>query len=493
MKSKSPPPYIDFSPKYTRIGICLIVLATTILKFGFHELWKDEWQSWFVVRDMDFLQMLRFLYYEGHPALWYLYQKIFTLFTPWIAEDILIKSSHLILYLIFVWIIYIWKGVPALYKLLLLSGYFFSFEYAVVSRGYILVLLLSAYLLQRWSTDKQTDKFFYLALILLCNTEFFGLFAAGGITLMVLWERAFSGENKFNLTSVIRENTPLLLSLFIGAFVCYITLNWAEDASEIRNRLFSLMHSMENKSGGILSAQGIFGNGFLPGIIPDAHSQGISLVYAAIGGLIFGISIWMLSGRNSVLLAYFSIFTLMFGFAAFGYAGGLRQWGLLFCIFALLYLYSASTQTSWGIKDLIFIIFLIIQVQYTIRAFYKEVAYPYTHAKAAGEFIKAKVPEKVPVVMIDPFHTAAPQGYASRVFYSLPEGNETTYFRWLDKVYIPDVNDLRLFAGYKNVGGIIVITHRRLDAAQYPGLVLWTAFDSFSIKGESYYLYTFKR
>lgn len=490
MKSNSSDQFTAMSNRYSSLGLLLILLMTNAVKFGFHELWKDEWQAWFVARDMDLWAMLKFLYYEGHPSLWYLYLKPFTFFTPFVSDDIIIKIAHALLHLFFSLVIYRWNGIPPIIKVLLLSGYFFAFEYGVVSRGYILVLLLLSYLLHRWSIYNRTDKYFYAGIILLCNTEIFGLFAATGISLMII---ADSVSNHKSLSLLLKYHYPLLSALIIGAFTSYITLNWAEDAGEVRQRLFSIMQSMDEKSGWKLTLHGLFGNAFLPGIVPDAHRVGVNSLYAWVGVWVLLLSIWMLAERKGVMWAYIAVTALNISFAAFGYAGGLRQWGLQFCFFTIFFLYNLSNASPNRLKKLIFVMFLLVQIQYTAKAFYKDIVYPFTHAKAAGDFIKAKVPENVPVVMIDPFHTAAAQGYANRKFYALPDGEEVSYFRWLDKVYIPDVNDLRLFASFKGVGGLILITHRRLDAGQYPGLTLWKAFDSFSVKGESYFIYAFKK
>ena len=60
----------------------LIFLAIVGVKFGYHEQWKDEWQAWFLARDLNVPDLLGFLYYEGHPALWYLWMKPFSLVMP---------------------------------------------------------------------------------------------------------------------------------------------------------------------------------------------------------------------------------------------------------------------------------------------------------------------------------------------------------------------------------------------------------------------------
>lgn len=49
-------------------------------------------------------------------------------------------------------------------------------------------------------------------------------------------------------------------------------------------------------------------------------------------------------------------------------------------------------------------------------------------------------------------------------FNELPDGVEFSYFRWVDKVYLPTETELKLFAQFKGVGGIVTISPKPLDA-----------------------------
>ena len=114
----------------------------------------------------------------------------------------------------------------------------------------------------------------------------------------------------------------------------------------------------------------------------------------------------------------------------------------------------------------------------------EDINIPFTNAKVVGEFIEAKVPEKVPVVAINKFECTPVIGYAKRKFYELPNGVEFSYFRWVDKIYLPSEGELKLFTKYKGVGGIVVITPKALDPQRYPNAQLWQKFDQKNYKNE---------
>ena len=82
---------------------------------------------------------------------------------------------------------------------------------------------------------------------------------------------------------------------------------------------------------------------------------------------------------------------------------------------------------------------------------------------------------------------------AERNFYALPEGEEFSYFKWTEKIYIPPQQELFLFADFKKVGGIIIISYQALDPNRYPNAKLWQTFDDFNLKNENYYIYTFQK
>jgi hypothetical protein len=109
---------------------------------------------------------------------------------------------------------------------------------------------------------------------------------------------------------------------------------------------------------------------------------------------------------------------------------------------------------------------------------------------AAGQFIKEKIPEKVPIVAINKFEATPVIGYARRNFYELPDGVPFSYFRWVDKIYLPVENELKLFAKFKGVGGIVVLSPKPLDAERFPSLQLWQKWEDKNYKNENYYLYT---
>ena len=54
------------SEKKLRLFVWLLfILIIAYVKVAHHELWKDEWQAWFVAKDKSISEVLSFLYYEA--------------------------------------------------------------------------------------------------------------------------------------------------------------------------------------------------------------------------------------------------------------------------------------------------------------------------------------------------------------------------------------------------------------------------------------------
>ena len=57
----------------------LIVLVTSY----YHESWEDESQGWLIARDLNFIEIINQMKYEGHSFLWYYILAIFAKLLPY--------------------------------------------------------------------------------------------------------------------------------------------------------------------------------------------------------------------------------------------------------------------------------------------------------------------------------------------------------------------------------------------------------------------------
>jgi len=168
-----------------------------------------------------------------------------------------------------------------------------------------------------------------------------------------------------------------------------------------------------------------------------------------------------------------------------------RQWGMLYIFFiCLLEFKNISFKRPFELSLFPILIFAIFQIVHSAKSFTRDFKMPFTNAEITAAYIKKKVPQQVPIVALNKFESTPVIGYADRAFYELPSGSPFTYFKWLEKVYLPTESELHLFAQFKKVRGLILISPVPIDSGRFPNAQLWQSFNSPSYKQENYYLYT---
>lgn len=183
----------------------LLAVFVTVSAAGlyYHELFLDEVQHFLIGRDSNSLSSMYWnMRYDGHPRLWNACLYFITHFiSPHYAG---MQILHLLLTGLAAYILLRYAPFSLLTKLLILSGYYFLFEYNVLSRNYgpgICLLFVALVLLER--PDK---NLLYLGgiMLLMCNMHLFFTFASIGIYLSLLpdcYRRGSWRTGKFMLFS----------------------------------------------------------------------------------------------------------------------------------------------------------------------------------------------------------------------------------------------------------------------------------------------------
>jgi len=466
----------------------LVGLLYLVLKFQYHELWKDEWQPWLLARDKGLFDMLGFLHNEGHPALWFCYLK------PWAVisnalelgpdgQVTLFSIAHSLLFLSSLFLLLFRFKMPLWLRGAIVTGFFFFYEYGIVNRGYILLIFLSFYLLSVLNKKGKASLAVSILLFLICQTEVYGVFIAIGIFCAFYWDY-FQKTKDFNCWNdlAMRRNG---LGVLAG-FVVFVLTVFPREGQEVIG-LNTSEALLTNIGHGI---QGNLSNTFLIGLIPDTNVFGVSVIGLLLAGVVLAGLFFLFYKDKAILIALVVYLFAVIAFDSYVYQGGVRHWGInfIFLIVLLEYYHQRHTSlNSW--QTTLLGVFLLCQFYYNAKAIQKEIKHPFSNAKQAAAFILEKIPENVPIVAFNQFETAPVVAYTGRTVHAFPEGEPFTFYQWLDKVYLPSEQELRLFTKYKNKSGVVIISPRQLGKERYPNVELWQAFDGFNLKGEFYFVY----
>lgn len=446
-------------------------------KFVHHELWKDEWQAWFVAKDKTVTEILSFLYYEGHPALWYLYLKLFTIFSDFIDAVMLISVAHMLTVVAGLYFLFVRFRIPVLLKVLFALSYCVFFEYGIVNRGYFLVLLFVFWAAWLLSQKHYSKTQLGVILFLLCQTEVYG-------TIMSIALGVYIFANERISYATLKSKSMLGLAMGILIFMVSVFPRSIGHVAKTNGKELALTDKI------LTAFQGNLSNTYLVGSTEDTFSYGWTGIGIFLSTLCL-VGLWHLFNKYRPLAVTLGFFVLtMISFSTFLFLGGIRQWGMGFVFLIALTQIRGFDLKKEKISTAILIIFCFFNLFHGLKAIKEEINIPFTNAKQAGNFIKEKVPKKVPIVAINKFESTPVIGYAGRKFFELPDGMEFSYFKWVDKIYYPTESELRLFGKFKGVGGLIILSPKPLDPERFPAVQLWQKFDAPNYKRENYFIYT---
>ena len=471
----------DKTEKIISTALFLLVVAFLAwFKFTYHELWKDEWQAWFVAKDKNIPEILSFLNYEGHPALWYLFLVPFTYLKTFFLPEHILTLAHMVTVAFVFYLLFRHANLPLLLKTVFAFSYFISFEYGVVNRGYMLVVLLALFISWILKNKTQTSWMLGVSMFLLCQTEVYGSLMAIAFGVFIYLERS-------HIAAQTRKHAFWGLLSGLLVFVISVFPRSTGHIAKTRGKELSFLDNI------LTAFQGNLSNTYLIGSTPDTNAYGWSITGVVLSAICLLLLVYLFRENKSALLAMLLFVVMMTAFSFLFFLGGVRQWGMGFIFLIAMIQLMEIDVSRQRIETLILLIFGLFSCVHGAKAFYTDYTIPFSNAKEAGHFIRDKVPEKVPVVSMNKFETTPVLGYAGRSFYELPSGNPFTYFRWVDRIYVPTQQELMLFSKFKGVGGIIIISPKPIDADRFPSAQLWTSFTKENYKNENYYLYSLKR
>ena len=132
-----------FNNKKVRFIVKLLIIILFVILSLFvsstHEYWSDEAQSFLLAKDTSFLEMFKYMKYEGTPPLWVLTIKLFILlggtYKTYFILPIIFNTIGLILFEYKI-------KCPWYIKILFPFTYFIFYQYTIVVRSYCLIFPL---------------------------------------------------------------------------------------------------------------------------------------------------------------------------------------------------------------------------------------------------------------------------------------------------------------------------------------------------------------
>jgi glycosyltransferase involved in cell wall biosynthesis len=161
-----------------------------------HEPWGDEVHSWNIAKASgNFLDLIANRRYEGHPPVWYTMMWTAAAFSH---QLIVLQLTHWLIAAAVVWLVLFKSPFPFSTRALLPFGYYFLFEYGILSRNYAPGVLLAFCLcLALRKKPGPNLVLYYTLLFCLSNVHLLTLFLAAAMHLyLILWLREQGRDRK---------------------------------------------------------------------------------------------------------------------------------------------------------------------------------------------------------------------------------------------------------------------------------------------------------
>lgn len=189
-------------------AIFVLYLIVAGYAMAHHELWGDEIHSWNIVKASgSFSDLISNTRYEGHPPVWYSILWSISKFTHNLAY---VQAAQFLIAGSVVFVLLFYSPFPFVVKALIPFGYYFLFEYGILSRNYAIGILPAFCICYILRKDFRYKLLLYYALLFfLSNTHLVGLLLAVSLHFYFL---LLSQEQKKDAKKLFRH---LLLGVLV--------------------------------------------------------------------------------------------------------------------------------------------------------------------------------------------------------------------------------------------------------------------------------------
>lgn len=422
-----------FYDKYFAFIFIFIFLVLSILLITHHELWRDEVHAWNIANTSESLS--QFVYYmrqsEGTPYLW---NFILFLASHFITKNIeIIKVIHLIVATASAFLILKFAPFNKIIKVLLIFGYFFFYEYAIISRNYALGILFILVFCILYKNKHKNILPISITLFFMGACNMYSFFISVFFILLLLID--FINERKNIFQKINKVSLSFSAIIVIAEMIMiYWQIGGQFTSNFATNPNFKVL--LQSKLVNIKSLPSIIVNAFLP--IPNNNINfwnsnfivnslsGLSLsLLILLSVILIIISVYLLNKKLRIIFIF--CFIVIISFMLFFYFGSIRHWGHVFVLFiACLWLSKEGEKMTnfymYKPRKIIFNIFIIFilscSVLGSIISFYYDYKFPFSNAKNVAEYVKENYDLDDLVIVGHKNYTTEPvAGFLNKDFY----------------------------------------------------------------------------
>lgn len=200
---------INFIEKHFHRIVTAVFLLLSVCGVLLHEPSLDEYQAFQIGKWSGSIPQLIDNYkYEGHLFVWF-----FLLFLQTKLSDTIVAMQlmHVCIATVTCFLIVNYSPFSKIQKILLVFGYYFFYEYNIISRCYAVEMLGLFFFMYFYSTSPNKLLPQLLSLLVVCHSGMFGVVLCGCILLYLLLEHTLNKDYKNSMYIVVWGLLNLLL------------------------------------------------------------------------------------------------------------------------------------------------------------------------------------------------------------------------------------------------------------------------------------------
>jgi hypothetical protein len=392
-RSQSPRAQVASSTRDLLLAIPFLVLLYA--QIAHHVLWRDELNALAIVWASPTISSLFWhIHHEGHPWLWYMILWIPSRFTQ---SVLVLKFVQGIVGTAIILFVALRSPFRRWEKALVLAGYFFTFEYTVLSRMYGVMLL--AFVIYMYRRVKHRDSPIGSAVLLgvIASVDTIGIILSFLLILEYAAAMCRSGRLYFS-----RRTAAIALGIYaaITAFAVWSAKPAKDISWRTTGKPFKYAHDISHLYAEFLRYTVL---PFLPVRSPRSHSfwnpdvHGALLRFTLPMLVVLALLYWAFRGRWNLLLLLGATIVAGTLFGHLVYSGSERHLGVVFLAFVAAVWIVRSEQQADLLPWPVYILLGISAVS-SLWALIGSWERPFSNDKAAAEWILRSHLEDVPLV-----------------------------------------------------------------------------------------------
>lgn len=477
---------------YPNLLILLVFFVLSLIGILRHEIWLDEAQHFLIARDSITLsELFRVCRIEGHPILWNVILFVITRFS---SNPFYMQLVHILISCVTVAII-LKCNLSLVEKILVIFGYYFFYEYNIISRNYGLSALLMILPVYYYTKGNATLLTLAILIFFLAQAHLFSLlFSIAFVFTWLVRERNFL--LKQNKRIIIAAGLIVLAGWIISAFFIIPPWNYGmKFISYDSSGYFSTDRIVKTLSTGL---KGIF---YIPDYTLPGH-QFINTLYF----LTLNLRVWIIyllsiaafvipayiikNDRFALILfcSYILIFTGVYFFLPLVY--GIRYFGFFYVAFTCCYLVVRPRVSKTGL--ILSISIFSLQFINGLYAYSMDFRYPFSEGKEVSHYIGEVRLKDEKVYILNPALRPAISAYTGEKYFGVENGQYLSYCHWDES--LPDsLLKSKLNAALDSNSSSMIISNTAIyDLLDTAKLQRLETFSNGIFKGENASVYRYR-